>query len=111
MTSSSNKSFGPVASARAISRRRCSATVIVPAVASARGARPTNESVSIASARASATRLFRIIAPTMTLSRAVIDANVRTIWNVRAMPIRAARSGDSAVNVSPSNSIVPAVGA
>ena len=96
MTSSSSSSFGPVASARATSSRRCSATVSVPATAAARLSRPTNARVSSARLRAaSPTTLLWIIAPTITFSHAVMDAKVRTIWNVRAMPSRAARSGVS----------------
>ena len=48
--------------------------------------------------------------PTMTFSLAVMVANRRMFWNVRAMPSFMIMSGRPPVIVLPSNSITPIVG-
>src|SRR5579883_528158 len=109
--SSSNMSFGSVASTRAISRRlrpgvprlraRWSASLSSSVIAS------TSVALRIASLRCG----WRMKAPTITFSRMVMSSKVAGTWKVRPMPSRACAEAGSRVTSAPSNMIRPRVGA
>src|SRR6266568_5245053 len=110
ITSSSSRSFGAVASARATSRRRFSAGISSLASASARWASPVNSSTSLALLRASPVDVVRTSAPTMTLSITDMVSKLLTTWNVRASPRAQRAVAGHAVTSSPSNRTLPSLG-
>ena len=110
ITSSSSKSFGAVASARATSRRRFSAGISSFASASARRASPVNSSTAVALLRASRVEVVRTSAPTMTLSITDMVSKLLTTWNVRASPRAQRAVAGHAVTSSPSKRILPSLG-
>ena len=109
-TSSSSSRRGPVASARATSRRRFSGGVSSPATASARWVSSTRSKVSRAARRAAAAVAWRASAPTVTFSTTFIESNERGTWKVRAMPRRQRSAGGSPVMSAPSNRMRPLFG-
>src|SRR5882724_7438869 len=111
ITSSSNRSFGSVARARATSRRLRSGSVSEPASCSRLSWSSSRRSTSCARCIACLGSLCRSSAPTMTLSSTVSAGNGRTIWNVRPMPRRQTSSGVRPSMRWPWNAIVPVFGA
>ena len=111
--SSSSTTRGLVASARAISTRRCvpvgrrstrsSATDVSPM-------RSMSSSVSTPGLNFSRDQPLRISAATRTLSRTLSVLNVSSRWNVRPMPRRARWCGLIVVMSLPSSTTVPPVG-
>src|SRR5579883_140289 len=119
--SSSNKRRGLAASAMASSSRRCSPWLSADAITPARASRPTLASAARAgspragSRRASAQKRNEWPAcactASATLSRAVTSRKSEVIWNERARPSMARRSGRSVVMSWPSKKTLPASGA
>src|SRR4051794_1141873 len=110
MASSSNNTFGSVASARAISSRLRPGVPRFRAGVSARVAIPTRSSTARARCRACAASAVRRKAPIMTFSTTLMLPNVCGSWKVRASPSSARRSGEREVTSCPCNSTVPEVG-
>jgi hypothetical protein len=117
-------SFGSVASARAISSRRWSPYGMFRARCSVDLPRPTKSRSSWARALVaassrrnfgprrtdvSAPELVRQYRPTITFSSAVMLANSRMFWNVRAIPALTTARGFGASGV-PANRTSPLVG-
>ena len=100
-----------MASARATSRRFCSATVSRPAGSAARRSSPVKRSASPARSVARATCRWRSSAPTITFSSTVMPLKIRTIWKVRAIPFAAIASGGSPAISAPWKRMAPEVGA
>src|SRR6266704_3127466 len=109
-TSSSKRSFGSVASARASSRRLRPAMVRSRAGLSSRPERPTRSAMLSAWASA-ALRCARCRCdPTAMFSRTVCPANGCAIWKVRVIPRRQMRCGASPVTSCPRKLTEPASG-
>ena len=107
MASSSSSTRGPVASARATSRRRRSGSVSARASRSACVSSPTTAKAARAAARAAAGSRVRLNAPIAALPRTDSPGNGWTIWKVRAIPSRQSgvrtKPGDvSAIEADPS---------
>src|SRR4051794_18997135 len=123
--SSRHSRAGLVASARAISSRRCSPYERLRLTSPARCAMPTKRSNSMEPSRPdrssrpcrgsrnsalSTLVLWWASAPTMTFSSAVISGNSRTFWNVRAIPPRVISCFFLPTIDSPRKKIPPLVG-
>src|SRR3984893_12626435 len=107
MASSSNRTLGSVASARAISSRLRPGVPSELAGASARLAMPTRSSTARALVSASARWAVRRKAPIITFSSTDMPSKVCGTWKVRASPSPARASGVSDVMSWPSNSTLP----
>ncbi len=113
ITSSSSRTVGRVASARAISSRFSSISVRSSASSSARPSRPTSPSASSARCSASLrpTPGLPNIAPTRTFSRTVISGKGCTTWKARPSPRWQRSAVARPLRSRPSSATVPAVGA
>ena len=111
ITSSSSRSRGSVASARATSRRLRSGSVSVAAMRSRLSKRSSCCNRAWARERASPTSRRCSSAPMVTLSSTLSPGNGRTIWKVRAMPRRHTASAGRPWTGSPANVIEPPFGA
>ena len=111
ITSSSKRSVGSVASARASSSRLRSARVRLEASSEARSTSATRSRTARAAASASAMAGWRASAATLTLSSTESRAKGRTIWKVRARPSRQMSCGLSPPRRRSRNRISPASGA
>src|SRR6266849_2413120 len=109
IASSSNRTLGSVASARAISSRLRPGVPSERAGASASLLMPTRSSTARARTSASARWEVRRNAPIITFSSTDMLSNVCGTWNVRASPRRARASGGMLVMSWPSNNTVPDV--
>src|SRR5882757_8272881 len=109
MASSSSRTFGWVASARAISSRFRPGVPSDRAGASASLLMPTRSSTARARVSASVRWEVRRNAPIITFSSTDMPSNVCGTWNVRARPSRALASGDKLVMSWPSNKTLPEV--
>src|SRR5258707_6623332 len=109
MASSSSKTLGSVASARAISSRLRPGVPSERAGASANLLRPTRSSTARDLVSASARWEVRRNAPIITFSSTDMPSNVCGTWNVRARPRRARISGEKWVMSWPSNITLPDV--
>ena len=111
MTSSSSRRRGPVASARATSRRLRSGSVKVAARCRRLSNRSRRRSKAWAWSRAAPTSRRCSSAPTTTLSSTLSAGNGRTSWKVRAIPRRHTASAVNPPIGSPAKTIVPSSGA
>src|SRR5437667_552336 len=111
ITSSSKRSVGSVASARASSSRLRSARVRREASSEARSTSATRSRTARAAASASAMAGWRASAATFTLSSTESRAKGRTIWKVRARPSRQMSCGLSPPRRRSRNRISPSSGA
>src|SRR5216683_208466 len=109
IASSSNRTLGSVASARAISSRLRPGVPSDRAGASASLLMPTRSSTARARTSASARWEVRRNAPIITFSSTDMLSNVCGTWNVRASPRRARASGGMLVMSWPSNNTLPDV--
>src|SRR5580704_8946454 len=119
--SSSSNSRGIVASAMASSSSRCSPWLISATSTSARAPSPTPASAARAGSRSAGSRRASrqkrnewpacACTASATLSSAVKSGNSEVIWNERARPSAARRSGRSAVMSWPAKKTRPASGA
>src|SRR6202165_655725 len=109
MASSSSKTFGSVASARAIPSRLRRGVPSERADASASLLMPTRSSTARARVSASLRREVRRNAPIITFSSTDMPSNVCGTWNVRARPSCARTSGVRLVMSRPSNKTLPDV--
>src|SRR5882724_9902646 len=109
IASSSSRTLGSVASARAISSRLRPGVPSERAGASASRLMPTRSSTARARVSDSARCDVRRKAPIMTFSSTVMPSNVCGTWKVRASPSCALASGDIAVMSWPSNNTLPEV--
>src|SRR6266481_8840706 len=109
MASSSNRTLGSVASARAISSRLRPGVPSERAGASASLAMPTRSSTARALVSASRRWEVRRKAPIITFSKTDMPSNVCGTWKVRASPSAARASGVRLVMSRPSNSTWPDV--
>src|ERR1700722_10261256 len=118
--SSSSNRRGFVASAMASSSWRCSPWPIADTIVSARSPRPTPASAARAGSRSAGSRRASrqkrnewpacACTASATLSSAVKSGNSEVIWNERARPRAARRSGRSAVMSCPAKKTCPASG-
>src|SRR5216683_443198 len=109
IASSSSRTLGSVASARAISSRLRPGVPSERAGASASLLMPTRSSTARARTSASARWEVRRNAPIITFSSTDMLSNVCGTWNVRASPRRARASGGMLVMSWPSNNTLPDV--
>src|SRR5258707_9628835 len=109
IASSSKRTLGSVASARAISSRLRPGVPSERADASANRLMPTRSSTARARASASPRWEVRRNAPIITFSSTDMPSNVCGTWNVRASPSCARASGGKSVMSWPSNKTVPDV--
>src|SRR6266852_4612734 len=109
IASSSSRTLGSVASARAISSRLRPGVPSERAGASASLLMPTRASTARARTSASARWEVRRNAPIITFSSTDMPSNVCGTWNVRASPRRARASGGMLVMSWPSNKTLPEV--
>src|SRR5881296_921056 len=109
--SSNSSTRGPVASARASSRRLRSSSVSAPARAFDFPSSPLASSAAKQAAYASRSeRPAPYVAPTSTFSKTVIASNGWGIWCVSAMPARQRAWAGIAVMSRPSNTTAPRSG-
>src|SRR5258708_25670484 len=109
IASSSRRTLGSVASARAISSRLRPGVPTERAGASASRLMPTRSSTARDLVSASARWELRRNAPIITFSSTVMPSKVCGTWNVRARPSRARVSGAKRVMSRPSNRTLPEV--
>src|SRR6476661_2712856 len=109
-TSSSRRSSGPAASARASSSRLRPATVRLAAARPRRSPSPTALATSAAASSASARARRDRCAPIAMFSCTLSPANGCATWNVRTMPRRARRCAGMPVISAPRWKIRPSLG-